>query len=162
MSKTLILLKNSQPFQCFHHFHSRKGPFAKSKFYQPCVTVQRTVKLMRLERKRLSRGLCCLTFFSEFWLVFLLLTSGSLYGHNSGNHQLLSVQFWCLKISITWVLRISSVANPLKCLFISSSQQEICQGMLSPLMRISIVFISRKVYNISQSNRFCSTNPSFA
>lgn len=64
--------------------------------------------------------LCYLTFFNKFWLVFLLLTSGELYGHSTGNHQLLSVQFWCLNISITWVSRIPSVANPLKCLFISS------------------------------------------
>lgn len=28
--------------------------------------------------------LCCITFFNEFWLVFLLLTSESLYGHNTG------------------------------------------------------------------------------
>lgn len=39
--------------------------------------------------------LCCFAFFNAFWLAFLLLTSGSLYGHNTGDHRFLYVQFWC-------------------------------------------------------------------
>lgn len=61
---------------------SLSNVFITSKFYQPRVTVQRTVKLMRLERKRLSRGLCEGSYVASlssmnFGLFFL-------YGHNTG------------------------------------------------------------------------------